>query len=257
MTKVLYVEDHEAQRDIMVHVLEMYGYEVDVACNGEDGVEKARQWRPDVVLMDIRMPGWIDGVGAIRQLRNDSKTATIPIIVVSAWVEHKEQALKAGANMHFTKPAPIGELIAAISRPPKETNLILPMAKVARPEREETSEAPKEDGTSPLGFKLTMLDSGGDVEVSLTPRGVTIGRLDPASGSFPEVDLTDYGGVKKGISRHHARITRRGREIVVEDLGSMNGTFVNGKKVIPYHPRVLRNGNELQLGELKLRVSFT
>lgn len=256
MTKVLYIEDHEAQRNIMVQMLELYGYEVDVACNGEDGVEKAREWRPDVVLMDLRMPGRIDGFGAIRQLRNDSKTATIPIIVVSAWVEHKEQALRAGANMHFTKPAPIGKLIAAISRPPKETNPILPIAKVTRPEREETSEAPKEDGTSPLGFKLTVPDSGRSLEVPLTEE-VSIGRLDPAGGSFPDVDLTDYGGVKKGISRHHARITRQGREFVIEDLGSMNGTFVNGKKVTPYHPRGLKNGDELQLGELKLRVSFT
>jgi CheY-like chemotaxis protein len=57
MTKVLYVEDHEAQRDIMVHMLELFGYEVDVAYDGEEGVKKAREWHPDVVLMDIRMAG--------------------------------------------------------------------------------------------------------------------------------------------------------------------------------------------------------
>ena len=118
MIKVQYVEDHETQRDIMGQMLELYGYEVDVACNGEEGVEKAREWHPDVVLMDIRMPGSIDGLGAIRQLRNGPDTADIPIIVVSAWgsAKHKERAIMAGANAHFTKPVPMDELSVAINR---------------------------------------------------------------------------------------------------------------------------------------------
>jgi CheY-like chemotaxis protein len=118
MRKVLYVEDYEAQRDIMMQMLELCGYEVDVACDGEEGVKKAREWHPDVVLMDIRMPGRIDGLAAIRQLRNGPDTADIPIIAISAWgsVKHKAQALIAGADDHFTKPVPIDELIAAINR---------------------------------------------------------------------------------------------------------------------------------------------
>ena len=118
MTKILYIEDYEAQRDVLVWLLELYGYEVDAACNGEDGVKKARECRPDVVLMDILMPGRIDGLAAIRQLRSGPDTADIPIIVVSAWgsAKHKQQALQAGANVHFTKPVPIDELTAAINR---------------------------------------------------------------------------------------------------------------------------------------------
>lgn len=118
MTKILYVEDHEAQRDLMMQTLELQGYEVDVACNGEEGVKKARECQPDAILMDVRMPGWIDGLAAIRQLRNDPDTADIPIIVVSAWgnVKHKERALEAGADAHLTKPVATAELIAAINR---------------------------------------------------------------------------------------------------------------------------------------------
>jgi len=88
-----------------------------VACNGEEGVKKARDWHPDVVLMDIRMPGRIDGLAAIRQLRDGLDTVNIPIIVISAWggFEHKQQALKAGADAHFTKPVPIEELFVAIN----------------------------------------------------------------------------------------------------------------------------------------------
>jgi len=117
MTKVLYVEDHEAQRDIMVQMLELYGYEVDVASNGEEGVKKAQEEHPDVVLMDIRMPGRIDGFVAIRQLRNGPDAVDIPIIVISAWgsARHKERALKAGADVHFTKPVSIDKLITTIN----------------------------------------------------------------------------------------------------------------------------------------------
>jgi len=118
MRKVLYVEDHEAQRDIMVQMMELYGYEIDVASNGEEGVKKAQEWHPDVVLMDIRMPGRIDGLVAIRQLRSGPDTADIPIIVISAWgsARLKERALSAGANAHFTKPVTIDDLIAGINR---------------------------------------------------------------------------------------------------------------------------------------------
>ena len=120
----------------------------------------------------------------------------------------------------------------------------------------EPGEAAEEDITSPLGLRLTMLDSGREVEVSLT-KGVNIGRLDAASASFPDVDLTSEGGLERGISRRHAKITRRGREVFIEDLGSLNGTFLNGKKLIPYFPHVLKSGDKLQLGRLTLLVSFT
>jgi hypothetical protein len=137
----------------------------------------------------------------------------------------------------------------------EETDL-LAADEVTWMEREETSEVPEEDITSPLGLKLTIPDSGRDVEVPLT-KEVNIGRLDPASGSFPEVDLSSDGGLEKGVSRLHAKITRRGREVFIKDLGSINGTLLNRKKLAPYLPRVLKSGDELQLGKLILRVSFT
>jgi len=136
----------------------------------------------------------------------------------------------------------------------KETDP-LAVAEVTWMEREETSEAPEEI-TSPLGLKLTIPDSGRDVEVPLT-KEVNIGRLDPASASFPDVDLSSDGGLEKGVSRRHAKITRRGREVFIEDLGSINGTFLNRKKLTPYLPQTLKSGDELQLGKLILRISFT
>jgi molybdenum cofactor synthesis domain-containing protein len=124
-------------------------------------------------------------------------------------------------------------------------------------EAEETSGAPGEGVTTLLGLKLTIPDSGHDVEVPLTKEEISIGRLDPASGSFPDVDLSDYGGEEKGVSRRHAKIIRREGGLFIEDLGSFNGTFLNHKKLTPYRLEALKSGDELRLGKLVLRVSFT
>jgi pSer/pThr/pTyr-binding forkhead associated (FHA) protein len=122
-------------------------------------------------------------------------------------------------------------------------------------EREETIEVAEEEVVSPVSLKLSIPDSGRDVELPLT-KEVNIGRLDPASASFPDIDLTSDGGLEKGVSRRHAKITRRGNEVFIEDLGSINGTFLNRKKLTPYLPQAVKSGDELQLGKLILRVSF-
>jgi hypothetical protein len=132
----------------------------------------------------------------------------------------------------------------------------LAVGEITLMEREETIEVPEEEVVSPVSLKLSILDSGRDMELPLT-KEVNIGRLDPASASFPDVDLTSDGGPAKGVSRRHAKITRRGSEVFIEDLGSINGTFLNRKKLTPYFPQALKTGDELQLGKLILRVSFT
>jgi hypothetical protein len=71
-----------------------------------------------------------------------------------------------------------------------------------------------------------------------------------------DVDLTPYGAVDLGVSRQHAKLTRQDATIMVQDLGSINGTFLNGEKLIAHQPRVLRNEDELILGQMALRISF-
>jgi hypothetical protein len=136
----------------------------------------------------------------------------------------------------------------------KETDP-LAAAEVTWMEREETIEVPEEEVVSPVSLKLSIPDSGRDVDLPLT-KEVNIGRLDPASASFPDIDLTSDGGLEKGVSRRHAKITRRGSEVFIEDLGSINGTFLNRKKLTPYLPQALKSGDELQLGRLILQVSL-
>jgi pSer/pThr/pTyr-binding forkhead associated (FHA) protein len=98
-------------------------------------------------------------------------------------------------------------------------------------------------GTGPLAVRLKIGENEREIEATLT-KAVHLGRLDPASDVFPEIDLTNDNGLEKGVSRRHARILKREGTVVVEDLGSINGTFINGKRLAPYLPEVLHNGDQ-------------
>ena len=79
---------------------------------------------------------------------------------------------------------------------------------------------------------------------------VVVGREDPISEVFPDLDLTGFGGMEKGVSRKHAVIHRSGADYTVEDMNSTNGTYVNRKKVQPNTPQAIKPGDELRFGKL-------
>ena len=81
---------------------------------------------------------------------------------------------------------------------------------------------------------------------------IVIGREDPVSGVFPEVDLTDHGGDEGGVSRRHARIFGQGAQVLIEDLNSTNYTYVNQQKLTPGQPQPLNSGDEVRVGQVKL-----
>ncbi len=82
---------------------------------------------------------------------------------------------------------------------------------------------------------------------------IHVGREDPVSNVFPEIDLTPFGGEAAGVSRRHARFSLLNGELVVEDLDSTNFTFVNRKRVMPGTRQVVRNGDELRFGRITAR----
>ncbi|MDQ7027759.1 MAG: FHA domain-containing protein [Anaerolineae bacterium] len=84
-----------------------------------------------------------------------------------------------------------------------------------------------------------------------------LGRRDPQTGSIPSVDLTDSGAADKGVSRQHAFIKRVDHGVLaVIDNNSPNGTFLNGQRLVPHQPRILRDGDAIRLGHLTLKVIF-
>lgn len=104
-------------------------------------------------------------------------------------------------------------------------------------------------------LSILIVDLNRRLEFPLS-KELSIGRLDAASATFPDVDLTSYGGLEKGISRRHAKITRLDNEIYIEDLGSVNNTFLNGQRLTPYLQYPLNSGDEIKLGKLALCIRF-
>jgi CheY-like chemotaxis protein len=111
MSQVLLVEDTEDNRFMMKRLLEMTGYDVVEARNGQEAVQLANQIRPDLILMDLSLP-IIDGLAATRQIRNIPELRAVPIIAVSAHdtADFHAEALAAGCNSYITKPIDFGEL---------------------------------------------------------------------------------------------------------------------------------------------------
>ena len=97
------------------------------------------------------------------------------------------------------------------------------------------------------------IDRGREIAVKLD-KAIHMGRLDPISNMFPEIDLTEDGGFEKGVSRRHARILRRENDVFLEDLGSTNGTFINGEKISPFHTEMIIDGDSVRLGNLQIEV---
>jgi hypothetical protein len=93
------------------------------------------------------------------------------------------------------------------------------------------------------------------IHVEITGRCV-IGRVHPRSEERPDLDLNKYGAFFHGVSREHVAITKDGNLLQIEDLGSTNGTYLNGMKLFPHQPRMLRDGDELCLGHLVMRIHF-
>jgi pSer/pThr/pTyr-binding forkhead associated (FHA) protein len=104
---------------------------------------------------------------------------------------------------------------------------------------------------------LVLQVANSDTPLSLKPGKETyFGRFDPNALEPSQVDLSPYGGRKKGVSRLHAVIHRSRHTLSLSDLGSSNGTFLNGERLRPQQSRVLRDGDEVRFGELAAKIFY-
>jgi two-component system cell cycle response regulator DivK len=108
---VLIVEDNPRNMTLVRDVLGYAGYRTLEASDGEEGVALARAHKPDLVLMDIQLPG-IDGVEALARLRQDASTAAIPVVALTAFAmkDDRERLLAAGFRGYLEKPLTVREL---------------------------------------------------------------------------------------------------------------------------------------------------
>jgi two-component system cell cycle response regulator DivK len=117
MPRILLVEDQEMNRDMLSRRLTKRGYEIEIAVDGAEGIEKARAGSPDLILMDMSLPV-IDGWEATRTLKADAATSAIPVIALTAHAmsTDREKALAAGCDGYETKPVELPRLIEAIEK---------------------------------------------------------------------------------------------------------------------------------------------
>ncbi|MCU0497276.1 MAG: FHA domain-containing protein [Anaerolineae bacterium] len=114
-----------------------------------------------------------------------------------------------------------------------------------------------ESGVFDLSMALRVEVQGSESPVVLLPvNELVLGRLDPASGDIPGFDLSPYAAYQMGISRRHAVIRREMDQLFLVDLGSRNGTFLNGKRLSPHESYKLHDGDEIRLGKMSLRLFF-
>ena len=116
INKILVVDDSPTERHVLVDLLTRNGYQVLTAESGEEGIEKARSEQPDLVLMDIVMPG-LNGYQATRTLTRDDATKHIPIIVCTSKGQETDKiwGLRQGAQDYMVKPINHEELLAKIA----------------------------------------------------------------------------------------------------------------------------------------------
>ncbi|HET7439587.1 MAG TPA: response regulator, partial [Nitrospira sp.] len=115
MAKILVVEDMDSVVDLLRTLLEREGFEVAVAQDGLEALEAVRREKPDLMLLDLILPG-LDGLEVLRRVRQDPITAHLPVIVLSGKDEERDKVigLEIGADDYVTKPFQANELIARV-----------------------------------------------------------------------------------------------------------------------------------------------
>jgi DNA-binding response OmpR family regulator len=107
--KVLVADDERQIRDLLSEFLTSEGYEVLLASDGEEATGLAEREYPDVILLDVKMPG-IDGIEVCKRLKAEPKTQFIPVIMITGYVDNKMAAIGAGADDFVNKPIDLVEL---------------------------------------------------------------------------------------------------------------------------------------------------
>ena len=117
MTKILYVEDNPDNVYMLTRRLKKKGFELIIAGDGQEGIDKAIEENPDLILMDLSLPT-MDGWTATAKIKEKERVKDIPLIALSAHAmpEHRDRALKAGCSDYDTKPVDIKRLLSKIGQ---------------------------------------------------------------------------------------------------------------------------------------------
>ena len=147
-------------------------------------------------------------------------------------------------------------MLRKLSRRLRETTALLEQTTGTAPALDESSDYFERVGTRDEIYRLVA--DGNVEEFYLNREGETlVGRIDPVTGIRPDVDLTNLDG-QRSVSRRHAKVIRSEGEFqVIEEIGTMNGTFVNGKRIATGSPMTLHDGDRLRFGLVDVTFRVT
>jgi pSer/pThr/pTyr-binding forkhead associated (FHA) protein len=129
-----------------------------------------------------------------------------------------------------------------------------PPARIRPKSDEKTSILDTDELEAIQEIKIRLKIPGSDHEIATEGRTeLIIGRA--YKDTKPDIDLAPYGGNQAGVSRQHSRLVCRDNQWSVEDLGSTNGTYVNGKKVAPHQSKKIKSGDVIRCGQIELQFT--
>jgi len=129
--RILVVDDEEEMATTMKEILELEGFEVEIGHDGQEGLDKARSQRPDLIVSDVNMPV-LDGFSMVRMLKFDKNYQKIPIVMLTTRgkLQDKNIGLDVGADGYFEKPFDIADLVIHVK-------MLLGIEGVIKPDRED------------------------------------------------------------------------------------------------------------------------
>lgn len=252
---VLVVEDDVEVARAMSVLLKRSGYTALLSHDVIGAIRAFNQKRPAAVLLDLMLPD-VNGLEFCRYVRRDVQRNTVPIIVVSASknADTVAQAIDAGADVFLGKPVNTQELGyvlgALVSQHAGGAGALLTRHLVGTAPLRAIAPESRQDAV------VLFVAGHSDTPITLTVRGpVSFGRA-PTAQARHHIDLTRFGAADYGVSRLHMLLHNRDNNFYVEDIDSVNGTFLNGYAITPHQQMQVNNADEIRLGQLRMYIYF-
>jgi DNA-binding response OmpR family regulator len=251
---ILIVEDDPEVAKVLALVLERNGHGTTTCREVVSAIRLFNQKHPSAVILDLMLPD-MPGLEFCRYVRRDVQRNTTPVIVISAakTPANVTQALDAGADIFLGKPVSAQELNHVVD------------SLIGQNETGERALHTKQlVGTAPLKAvppesrreSLVLFVAGHEQPLTLTVhQPITFGR----STNLPpkaHVDLSRFNAVEHGVSRIHMTLHNKEGKFFIEDMDSVNGTYINGDPLKPHVHMPLKNADEVRLGRLRLYAYF-
>ncbi len=251
--RVLIVEDDIYITKLYQRVFEEAGFTIQVSRDVVSAIRMLNQYTPSLIVLDIRLPS-VHGIELCRYVRRDTECPSIPIIAASALSDDEtvQQTMAAGVDVYLAKPLNLKELVrialALIDKHEAENPMLHTKKLAGTASLDFIAAAPRKDTI------VIFIEGQREPIGAVVDREIALGRGMAGAQVRTYLDLSSYGAFDKGVSRMHARIKRSTSGFQIEDLGSANGTFINGHSLSPMEVLFLKNGDEVRLGDLRMHV---